>query len=105
RVLERAGFAVLATADWAAARRRFDALKADLVICDLDVPGQGGGPAVLDIPSAAPAARILALSPKHRTSPSALPRDVMEVLGKPFTPSELLATVRRCLARPPRDIG
>jgi CheY-like chemotaxis protein len=100
RVLERAGFAVIAVADGLTALRRLASLKMDLVIAETAMPGLSGEAAIAEIGRADPAARILALSDKHRELPAA-PQGAVAMLGKPFTESELLSAVRRSLARPP----
>ena len=77
RALERAGFAVSEAADETCAAD----LRPELVIADLAVIS------VAAIQGRHPAARILAISDA-------------EGLPKPFTPSQLLAAVRLCLAQP-----
>jgi CheY-like chemotaxis protein len=42
RVLERAGFAVIAVPDGPTALRRLASLKMDLVICEIEMPGPAG---------------------------------------------------------------
>jgi len=84
RVLERAGFAV------SAAAQDYDAAccEPDLIVADLAVVG------LALLRRAFPAARILALAPD-----GAAVAGVDGWLGKPFTPSQLLAAARRCLVR------
>src|ERR1700730_14388991 len=65
RVLERAGFAVIAVPDGPTALRRLASLKMDLVICEIEMPGPAGEAAIVEIGRADPAARILALSHKE----------------------------------------
>jgi DNA-binding response OmpR family regulator len=78
RVLERAGFAVSTAAeDCCLAAGHFD-----LVIADLAAVSLAG------LRRRNPKARVLALSNEGRAG-----------LSKPFTPSQLLAAVRLCLAR------
>ena len=96
RVLETAGFAVIAVRDAAAALNWLQVLRVDLVICDMDVPGPGGRPAIDAIGDLDPSAYILTLFPKYRDTAGMLPY-LGNALGKPFTASELLAKVRRSL--------
>jgi CheY-like chemotaxis protein len=99
RVLERAGFAVIAVPDGPTALRRLASLKMDLVICEIEMPGPAGEAAIAEIGRADPAARILALSHKDRAMRHAR-HGTVAMLDKPFTESELLSVVRRSLARP-----
>jgi CheY-like chemotaxis protein len=99
RVLERAGFAVIAVPDGPTALRRLASLKMDLVICEIEMPGPAGEAAIAEIGRADPAARILALSRKDRAIRDAR-HGTVAMLDKPFTESELLSVVRRSLARP-----
>ena len=98
RVLERAGFAVIAVPDGPTALRRLASLKMDLVICEIEMPGPAGEAAIAEIGRADPAARILALSHKDRAIRDAR-HGTVAMLDKPFTESELLSVVRRSLAR------
>src|SRR3984893_9420527 len=98
RVLERAGFAVIAVPDGPTALRRLASLKMDLVICEIEMPGPAGEAAIAEIGRADPAARILALSHKDRPIRDAR-HGTVAMLDKPFTKSELLSVVRRSLAR------
>jgi CheY-like chemotaxis protein len=99
RVLEPAGFTVVAAADAAAALARLAVLRADLVVCDIDALAPDGRPVISAIADLDPAAQILALFPKHRDTAGMLPY-VANALGKPFTESELLTKVRRALVGP-----
>jgi len=99
RILEAAGFTVIAVADAASALDRLAALRADLVICDIDAAGPTGEAAVNAIGDVDPSAQMLVLFPKHRDTAGMLPY-VRNALGKPFTASELLTKVRRSLVGP-----
>lgn len=99
RVLEPAGFTVIAVGNAAAALARLAVLRADLVICDVDVVAPDGRSAMAAINDLDPLAQILALFPKHRDTAGMLPY-VANALGKPFTASELLAKIRRSLVGP-----
>jgi len=96
RVLERAGFIVIAAADRRSALARLTSLKADLLVCDIG-EDRNGGPTLRELGSSDADMRMLVLSHKDLNSPAAGAGDV---LGKPFTESELLTSVRRCLAQP-----
>src|SRR5437879_3450864 len=101
RVLERAGCAVIAVADRRSALRRLASLKADLVICDIGEE-RNGGPTLRDIGHIDPEMRMLVLSRKDRAHPAR--GGWSNTLDKPFTASELLAAIRRCLARPRTEL-
>ena len=96
RVLERAGVTVIAAADRGSALARLASLKVDLVICDIG-EDRNGGPTLRDLGTSDPGMRMLILSRKD-LSP-AVDAAASDILGKPFTESELLAAVRRSLAR------
>jgi DNA-binding response OmpR family regulator len=99
RVLEPAGFTLIAVADAAAALARLSVLRADLVICGVDAFAPDGRPAISAIADLDPSAPILVLFPKERDTAGMLPF-LGNALGKPFTPSELLTKVRRALVGP-----
>jgi CheY-like chemotaxis protein len=99
RVLEPAGFTVIAVADAEAALARLAVLRADLVVCDIDALAPDGGPVISAIADLDPSAQILTLFPKYRDTAGMLPY-VGNALGKPFTESELLTKVRRALVGP-----
>ena len=94
RVLEPAGFTLMAVADTTAALARLAVVRADLVICDVDALAPAGTPAINAITEVDPSAQILILFMKHRVTADMLPY-VGNALGEPFTPSELLTKVRR----------
>jgi two-component system response regulator GlrR len=99
RVLESAGFTVISAPNASAALHRLEVLRADLVICDIDMPGPEGGTAIAAIRSIDPLAQIVILFAKNG-APSGVLSGMSNTLGKPFTASELLTMVRRSLARP-----
>ncbi|MBV8495087.1 MAG: response regulator [Alphaproteobacteria bacterium] len=99
RVLEAAGFTVISVPNASAALHRLETLRADLVICDISMPGPEGASAIDAIRGVDPLAHILGLFAKDRDSSGVL-SGMTYTLGKPFTASELLTVVRRCLARP-----
>ena len=98
RVLERAGFTVIAAADRRGALARLASLKADLVICDIG-EDRNGGPTLRELGSWDSGMRMLVLSHKERGASPTADAVTSDILGKPFTESELLMAVRRSLAR------
>lgn len=104
RVLEPAGFTVIAVADVSAALARLAVVRADLVICDIDALAPGGTPANNAIADTDVSMQLLTLFPKQRDTARMLPY-VVNTLGQPFTSSELLTKVRRALVEPtPRKL-
>ena len=99
RVLERAGYIVITAADRRSALARLASLKADLVICDIG-EDRNGGPTLRELGSSDPGMRMLVLSYKDLSRPAADAGAGADILGKPFTESELLTAVRRSLAQP-----
>jgi DNA-binding response OmpR family regulator len=97
RVLDVAGFTVIAVADAGSALNLLRSLKADLAICDFDLPAPSGASAIGAIAEFDPGVRVLRLFPKDRDAGGIL-GSVPSALGKPFTTSELLGKVRRSLA-------
>jgi len=97
RVLEPAGFTLIAVADASTALARLAVVRADLVICDVDALAPDGSPAINAITDTDPSAQLLTLFPKQRDTPG-MPAYAGNALGKPFTPSELLTQVRHALA-------
>ena len=100
RVLMPAGITVIAVTDVAAGLRRLAALRADLIICDIEEPTHKGRSAAAAIAEFDPSVQILGAFPKHQNSAGMSP-EIGNALGKPFTPSELLTKVRRLCS----DIG
>ena len=100
RVLERAGCTVIAAANRGSALTRLASLKADLLICDIG-EDQNGGPSLRDLGNSDPGMRMLVLAPKDPSRPVA-GGEASDILGKPFTESELLRAVRSTLAQSTR---
>ena len=99
RVLEEAGYGVVATpsAADALARLRGAALDAALLVTDLRMPEMSGIELAEAARRAVPALRVLFLSGFPEDLP---PDDAANLLGKPFSPEELVAAVERRLAQP-----
>src|SRR5207248_11638826 len=73
RILEAAGFTVIAVADAASALDRLAALRADLVICDIDAAGPTREAAPDAVRGVGPSAQLLLLLPKHRDTAGPAP--------------------------------
>jgi DNA-binding NtrC family response regulator len=90
RVLASAGFVVLSARCYQHAIWYLNSIKADLALCDITRT-----PILQDMCSASPEMSVLEMIAKDG-QPF---RANIDALPKPFTASELLSTVRRCLAR------
>jgi two-component system, chemotaxis family, chemotaxis protein CheY len=102
-VLERRGFDVSTASDGQSGLSRFAELNPDLVIIDILMPGKEGIATILEMRETRPEARILAMTGGGSFAAGEVLR-IAELIGadnglkKPFAPTELIATVERCLA-------
>jgi PAS domain S-box-containing protein len=102
RVLEQAGYEVVAAPDGAAGLALYREQGADLVIVDIFMPERDGLEAIRDLRAEPRQAKIVAISGGDQTGNLGMLR-VAEVMGasctlsKPFALNELLATVRDLL--------
>jgi len=102
-ILENDGYDVTTAGDAQTGITRFGELNPDLVIVDILMPGKEGMATILELREANPDARILAITGGGNFAAHDVLR-IAELLGadnslkKPFEPTALLATVRRCLA-------
>jgi DNA-binding response OmpR family regulator len=103
QVLQRRGFEVSTAPDGQSGLSRFAELNPDLVIVDILMPGKEGIATILEMREAQPDARILAMTGGGSFAAGEVLR-IAELVGaddslkKPFAPTELIATVERCLA-------
>jgi two-component system, chemotaxis family, chemotaxis protein CheY len=103
QVLQRRGFEVSTAGDGQSGLSRFAELNPDLVIVDILMPGKEGIATILEMREAQPDARILAMTGGGSFAAGEVLR-IAELVGadnslkKPFAPTELIATVERCLA-------
>jgi DNA-binding NtrC family response regulator len=104
RALVDAGYRVLEATNVAEAVAVAGAAQGtiDLLLTDLVLPDGGGGEVARRITELRPGIRVLYVS--GYTDDPALRRDIseneVEFLGKPFSPDQLSATVRKVLDRP-----
>jgi two-component system chemotaxis response regulator CheY len=102
QVLQRRGFEVSTAGDGQSGLQRFAELNPDLVIVDILMPGKEGIATILEMREAQPDARILAMTGGGSFAANEVLR-IAELVGadnslkKPFAPTELVATVERCL--------
>ncbi|PWC34337.1 response regulator [Azospirillum sp. TSO35-2] len=103
RTLTLAGHEAVGARDGVEGMARFRDHPADLVITDIFMPNQEGLATIMELRRSAPGLKIIAISGGGaRASLDVLP--VAEALGaqrtlrKPFTPAEVMETVRAVLA-------
>ncbi len=101
--LARKGYAIIETADGAAAIDRFDGQGVDLVITDLLMPGVDGFETILALRARRPHLKIIAISGGSAYNDPATGLRLATMLGadvileKPLATEELLNTVHRLL--------
>ena len=107
RVLEDEGHEVLEASDGEAGLQLLAQQRPDLVITDVFMPGQDGIVLLRRVRHEFPSIRVIVVSGGDATGRLNL-REAAELLGavtslpKPFSPAELLRTVREVLALPER---
>jgi CheY-like chemotaxis protein len=105
RLLESAGHQVLLARDGEQGLRLLQEQPADLVLCDLFMPGQGGLQTIRDLRRGWPGLPVVAVSVGSCGSaedalPAAQALGAVAALRKPFTPDALLRTVEQALRAP-----
>lgn len=105
RTLAIEGFLVFEAADGLEALRSCEERRGGirLLVADLVLPGMGGRELAGRVRALNPSVRVLYISgyPDQQPSPQELAWDDAAFLAKPFSPSDLVATVRALLASPP----
>ena len=99
-ILQRAGFEVVGEADTGAqAVEQYKRLKPDLVTMDITMPEVDGITALRTIRDSDPGARVLMVSAmgQQKMIVEALEAGAMDFLVKPFQPTKVLETVKKCL--------
>jgi CheY-like chemotaxis protein len=107
RLLESAGHRVLLARDGEEGLRLFREQPADLVLCDLLLPGMGGLDIIQELKGGWPHVPVVALSGgsfdgEWDVLPAAEALGAAATLSKPFTVEALLALVERLLRAPER---
>jgi DNA-binding response OmpR family regulator len=103
-MLESEGFAVSEVEDGEQLLGTRAALHADLVICDMLMPGRSGLDVIRELRRSAPGVKIIAISGGRANGradmlPTAMYLGADEVLYKPFSRTALLATLRKVMVR------
>ena len=99
--LKRKGYAVVTAADGLQAFRLFKTEAPDIVLTDYHMPEITGLELLREIKAIRPEVPVILISGKAdmRTAVEALKEDAFDFLQKPVDSAELLASVRRALAR------
>jgi YesN/AraC family two-component response regulator len=100
--LERAGYEIVEAADGCEAVKVYDSASIDLVITDIVMPEKEGIETIMELKSANPAVRIIAISGGGRINPEdylkwAQRFGVANTFTKPVDREELLASVAEIL--------
>ena len=101
--LEHADHEVEVAGDGHQGLARYQSGRFDLVVTDIIMPDKDGIETIIELRQHNPAVKIIAISGGGRTSNEifldvAKKFGAVDVLAKPFTPKQLIATVDRALA-------
>jgi DNA-binding NtrC family response regulator len=108
-MLQRAGFEVIEADGGEAALRTFRRLGADLLLCDLFMPGRDGLEVIRELRRESPGVKVLAMSGgafggDMDMLPLACHLGATGILYKPFGQAALLAAVERALGARARTV-
>lgn len=103
-ILSREGYVIHEAVNGRDAVEKFAELRPDLVTMDITMPEMSGLDALRLIRQQDPAARVLMVSAmgQQRMIVEALESGAMDFLVKPFQPTKVLETVKKCLQSTPR---
>ncbi len=98
-ILAKEGYVIHEAVNGRDAVEKYAEVSPDLVTMDITMPEMGGIEALRAIRSADPAARVLMVSAmgQQRMIVEALEAGAMDFLVKPFQPTKVLETVKKCL--------
>jgi two-component system chemotaxis response regulator CheY len=101
-ILSKEGFIIHEAVNGADAVQKYGELGPDLVTMDITMPEMNGIDALRAIRAADPDARVLMVSAmgQQKMIMDALEAGAMDFLVKPFQPTKVLETVKKCLAAP-----
>lgn len=100
KVLEEAGYEVVCASDGDDAERKFTSQPVDLLLLDLDMPGQNGWNVFGVINSQNPLLPVVIITGLENQSDRELVPGVSALLEKPIDVSDLLRTIERLLVEP-----
>ncbi|PKQ19530.1 MAG: two-component system response regulator [Actinobacteria bacterium HGW-Actinobacteria-6] len=103
-ILSKEGYVIHEAVNGRDAVEKFAELRPDLVTMDITMPEMSGLDALRLIRQQDPAARVLMVSAmgQQRMIVEALESGAMDFLVKPFQPTKVLETVKKCLQSTPR---
>ena len=98
-ILSKEGYVIHEAVNGRDAIEKYAEVHPDLVTMDITMPEMGGIDALREIRDADPAARVLMVSAmgQQRMIVEALEAGAMDFLVKPFQPTKVLETVKKCL--------
>ncbi len=101
-ILAKEGYVIHEAVNGRDAVEKYREVAPDLVTMDITMPELDGISALREIRSSAPDARVLMVSAmgQQKMIVEALEAGAMDFLVKPFQPTKVLETVRKCLADP-----
>lgn len=99
-ILVKEGYVIHEAVNGRDAVEKYDEVRPDLVTMDITMPEMDGIRALQAIRSKDPGARILMVSAmgQQKMIVEALESGALDFLVKPFQPTKVLQTVRKCLA-------
>lgn len=98
-ILSREGYVIHEAVNGRDAVEKYAEVRPDIVTMDITMPEMGGLEALRLIKDHDPAARVLmvsAMGQQHMVT-QALESGAMDFIAKPFQPTKVLETVKRCL--------
>lgn len=103
-ILAREGYAIHEAVNGRDAVEKYLEVRPDLVTMDITMPGMSGLEALQSIREQDPGARVLMVSAmgQQKMTVEALEYGAMDFLVKPFQPTKVLETVKKCLQAAPR---
>jgi two-component system chemotaxis response regulator CheY len=103
-ILSKEGYTIQEAVNGRDAVEKYDELHPDLVTMDITMPEMSGLDALRTIREHDPAARVLMVSAmgQQKMIVEALEAGAMDFLVKPFQPTKVLETVKKCLQSVPR---
>ena len=103
-ILAKEGYVIYEAVNGRDAIEKYVEIRPDLVTMDITMPEMSGLEALREIRLKDPAARVLIVSAmgQQRMSVEALESGAMDFLVKPFQPTKVLETVKKCLQSTPR---
>jgi two-component system chemotaxis response regulator CheY len=103
-ILTRDGYTIYEAVNGRDAVEKYAEVHPDVVTMDITMPEMGGLEALRAIRDEDPEARVLMVSAmgQQQMIVEALEAGAMDFLVKPFQPTKVLETVKKCLQSPPR---